>query len=57
MRGQGDEREGRVSGERCAVDELSEEERDIVAVVRDFVDGEVRPVVRDLEHAGSYPGS
>ncbi|WP_066941681.1 acyl-CoA dehydrogenase family protein [Microtetraspora fusca] len=35
--------------------ELSEEERAIVATVRDFVDREVRPVVRDLEHADEYP--
>jgi hypothetical protein len=34
---------------------LSEEERDVVATVRTFVDREVRPVVRELEHAGTYP--
>ncbi|WP_067168667.1 acyl-CoA dehydrogenase family protein [Microtetraspora niveoalba] len=34
---------------------LSEEERAIVATVRDFVDREVRPVARDLEHADEYP--
>jgi len=28
---------------------LSAEERDVVATVRDFVDREVRPVVRELE--------
>ncbi|HEY2578142.1 MAG TPA: acyl-CoA dehydrogenase family protein [Streptosporangiaceae bacterium] len=38
------------------MDELSEEERAIVELVREFVDGEVRPVVRDLEHANTYPG-
>ncbi|MFF3666045.1 acyl-CoA dehydrogenase family protein [Microtetraspora malaysiensis] len=35
--------------------ELSEEERAIVATVRDFVDREVRPVARGLEHADEYP--
>jgi alkylation response protein AidB-like acyl-CoA dehydrogenase len=39
------------------VNELSSEERDIVATVRDFVDREVRPVVRELEHANEYPGA
>ncbi|MGH3881010.1 MAG: acyl-CoA dehydrogenase family protein [Actinophytocola sp.] len=34
---------------------LSEEEQRIVDTVRDFVDREVRPVVRDLEHANTYP--
>jgi alkylation response protein AidB-like acyl-CoA dehydrogenase len=31
------------------------EEQAIVEVVRDFVDREVRPVVRELEHANEYP--
>src|ERR1700733_8037524 len=35
---------------------LSEEERLAVATVRKFVDDEVRPVVRELEHANEYPG-
>ena len=35
--------------------ELSPEERAIVSTVRDFVDNEVRPVARDLEHANEYP--
>lgn len=34
---------------------LGVEERDVVAVVREFVDREVRPVVRDLEHTDTYP--
>src|SRR5690349_15239304 len=34
---------------------LSEEEQYIVDTVRDFVDREVRPVVRELEHANTYP--
>src|SRR4051794_19672648 len=35
--------------------ELNEEERAIVDVVAEFVDTDVRPVVRDLEHADAYP--
>jgi alkylation response protein AidB-like acyl-CoA dehydrogenase len=38
------------------MNELSEEERAIVGLVREFVDEEVKPVVRDLEHANTYPG-
>src|ERR1044072_1910083 len=34
---------------------LSVEEQGIVDTVRDFVDREVRPVVRELEHADTYP--
>src|SRR5664279_1614705 len=34
---------------------LPEEEQAIVAVVREFVDRDVRPVARELEHANSYP--
>jgi alkylation response protein AidB-like acyl-CoA dehydrogenase len=37
------------------VDTLSEEERFVVRTVRDFVDKEVKPVVRELEHADTYP--
>jgi alkylation response protein AidB-like acyl-CoA dehydrogenase len=36
--------------------ELADDERAIVDVVADFVDRDVRPVVRDLEHADAYPG-
>jgi alkylation response protein AidB-like acyl-CoA dehydrogenase len=35
--------------------ELAADEQAIVDVVAAFVDGDVRPVVRDLEHAGAYP--
>ncbi|HEY7595834.1 MAG TPA: acyl-CoA dehydrogenase family protein [Actinophytocola sp.] len=35
---------------------LSQEEQSIVDTVRDFVDRDVRPVVRELEHANAYPG-
>jgi alkylation response protein AidB-like acyl-CoA dehydrogenase len=34
---------------------LSEEERLAIATVRTFVDDEVRPTVRELEHADTYP--
>src|SRR5690606_18151628 len=34
---------------------LSEEEKAVVETVRDFVDREVKPVARDLEHANEYP--
>jgi alkylation response protein AidB-like acyl-CoA dehydrogenase len=34
---------------------LSEEEQAVVATVREFVDREVRPVARELEHANEYP--
>jgi alkylation response protein AidB-like acyl-CoA dehydrogenase len=36
--------------------DLNPDERDIVSVVHDWVDGSVRPVARDLEHANAYPG-
>ena len=35
------------------MDGLTKEEAAIVAVVRDFVDRDVRPVVRELEHANA----
>ena len=34
---------------------LSQDEQDIVDTVHEFVDREVRPVVRDMEHANTYP--
>ncbi len=34
---------------------LSEQERLVVSTIRRFVDDEVRPVVRELEHANTYP--
>jgi alkylation response protein AidB-like acyl-CoA dehydrogenase len=37
------------------VEGLSEEEGAIVGLVRDFVDRDVKPVVRELEHANTYP--
>jgi isovaleryl-CoA dehydrogenase len=36
--------------------ELNTEERAIVAVVRDFVDRDVRPVAQELDHSNTYPG-
>src|SRR5690606_31871226 len=38
-----------------AVEILSSEERAIVDTVRDFVDRDVRPAVRELEHTDTYP--
>jgi alkylation response protein AidB-like acyl-CoA dehydrogenase len=35
---------------------LSEQEQLVVSTIRKFVDDEVRPVVRELEHANEYPG-
>ena len=39
----------------AVVSGLSAEERAIVGTVAEFVDREVRPVARDLEHANEYP--
>ncbi len=36
--------------------DLNAEETAIVETVRDFVDRDVRPVARELEHADAYPG-
>lgn len=41
----------------AGIAELSAEEQAIVEVVRDFVDREVRPAARELEHANAYPES
>ncbi|WP_329410249.1 acyl-CoA dehydrogenase family protein [Nocardia vinacea] len=35
--------------------ELSAEEQQVVATVREWVDREVRPIAHDLEHANEYP--
>ncbi|WP_460062674.1 acyl-CoA dehydrogenase family protein [Streptomyces sp. YKOK-I1] len=37
------------------LDILSEDERFVVRTVRDFVDKDVKPVVRELEHTNTYP--
>jgi len=37
------------------MDELNEDERAIVELVRVFVNREVKPVVRELEHGNTYP--
>jgi len=37
------------------VQDLTDEESAIVEVVRDFVDREVRPVARELDHTNTYP--
>ena len=34
---------------------LIAEEREVLAIVREFVDRDVKPVVRELEHANTYP--
>ncbi len=36
--------------------ELSDDEQEIVELVRAFVNREVKPVVRELEHTNTYPG-
>ncbi|MGW4869800.1 acyl-CoA dehydrogenase family protein [Streptomyces chartreusis] len=38
-----------------SLDLLSEDERSVVRTVRDFVDKDVKPVVRELEHTDTYP--
>jgi alkylation response protein AidB-like acyl-CoA dehydrogenase len=37
------------------VDELTTEQREIVAAVAEWVDGEVIPIASDLEHADEFP--
>jgi alkylation response protein AidB-like acyl-CoA dehydrogenase len=37
------------------VTQLSADEREIVSLVANFVDKDVRPVVRELEHSNTYP--
>jgi alkylation response protein AidB-like acyl-CoA dehydrogenase len=37
------------------VDELNGDEQAMTGLVRDFVNRDVRPVVRDLEHSNTYP--
>jgi alkylation response protein AidB-like acyl-CoA dehydrogenase len=44
-----------VTGQGAVVSSLSAEERTVVATVAEFVDRDVRPVVRELEHADAYP--
>ncbi|MEU8484025.1 acyl-CoA dehydrogenase family protein [Streptomyces sp. NPDC048641] len=39
------------------LDTLSSDEQLIIETVRDFVDRDVRPVVRELEHSDTYPGA
>ncbi|GAA1778414.1 acyl-CoA dehydrogenase family protein [Actinomadura chokoriensis] len=39
------------------IDMLAEDEQFVVRTVRDFVDKDVKPVARDLEHADAYPGA
>src|SRR6201994_3910962 len=51
----GDVAEVAAVPDELSVDELNEDERAMVGLVREFVNREVRPVVRDLEHANTYP--
>jgi alkylation response protein AidB-like acyl-CoA dehydrogenase len=44
-----------VAKNEVAVSQLNAEESLVVTTVREFVDREVRPVVRDLEHNNTYP--
>lgn len=39
------------------IDMLAEDEQFVVRTVHDFVDKDVKPVARDLEHADAYPGA
>ncbi|WP_435200765.1 acyl-CoA dehydrogenase family protein [Janibacter sp. GS2] len=39
------------------MEDLNAEEREIVKIVRAFVDEKVRPTVREIEHANEYPES
>src|SRR5438270_3162679 len=41
--------------DELSIDELNEDERAMVELVRDFVNREVKPVVQELEHANTYP--
>jgi alkylation response protein AidB-like acyl-CoA dehydrogenase len=45
----------RVMPQGAIVNSLSAEEREVVETVAEFVDRDVRPVVRELEHANTYP--
>src|SRR4029077_11397283 len=46
---------GGPAGRSNVVSGLSAEEREVVDTVTEFVDRDVRPVVRELEHANEYP--
>ncbi|KRE39373.1 acyl-CoA dehydrogenase [Janibacter sp. Soil728] len=39
------------------MEDLNAEERELVKIVRNFVDKKVRPTVREIEHANEYPES
>src|SRR5438477_313179 len=41
--------------DELSIDELNEDERALVELVRDFVNREVRPAARELDHANTYP--
>lgn len=39
------------------LNKLSEEEALLVSTVRSFIDRDVKPSVRDVEHANEYPAA
>src|SRR6201996_1225 len=45
----------RIEGQRRRVSEVNDEEDMLVATVRAFIDRDVKPTVRDVEHANTYP--
>src|SRR5882724_10579827 len=45
---------GRIE-RNAAMDGLTEEEAEIVSLVGEFVDKEVRPLARELDHTSTYP--
>jgi alkylation response protein AidB-like acyl-CoA dehydrogenase len=51
----GTRRRGQRAAEGADVSQLNAEERQIVELVGEFVDKEVRPVVQGLEHSNTYP--
>jgi len=47
--------DGRDTSRRLTMEGPTDEEREIVLIVRDFVDRDVKPVVRELDHSNTYP--
>lgn len=46
---------GELSRHQHGLHELGEDELELVALVREWVDAAVKPVVREMEHANTYP--
>lgn len=42
-------------GRLCETENLTEEQSEILKLVRQFVDEQILPVATELEHAGAYP--